>query len=164
MTPTAEQNAQQERQPGTPTAEHLWIALARTYRSLSQLTEQSVAAAGLSLSDFMLLEALLHKGPLTITEVQASILLATGSMTAVVDRVERKGLIQRQASEHDRRARVLVLTEAGRALIEQAYQQHRAELRQWFEVLSSSQQRTTFESLRLLERHTGSLLGDDKHG
>jgi len=70
----------------------LWIVLARAHRALSMLVERSIANTGLCLSDFMVLEALLHKGPLTITAIQDKVLLATGSMTAAVDRVESKGL------------------------------------------------------------------------
>ncbi len=62
----------------------LWIVLSRCYRAVSQVAERSIVEAGLCLSDFAALEALLHKGPLTITEIQAKVLLASGSMTAAV--------------------------------------------------------------------------------
>src|ERR1700674_4264167 len=103
------------------TAPQLWIVLAKCHRALSRLVESTIEAAGLCLSDFMVLEALLHKGPLTITEIQDKVLLATGSMTAAVDRVERKGLVVRRTTSKDRRAKVLELTEAGRNLIESAF-------------------------------------------
>ncbi len=145
--------ASTQRESGQPAANHLWIALARAYRSMSQLVEQSVAKSGLGLTDFMLLEALLHKGPLTITEVQASILLATGSMTAAVDRVEARGLIVRKAIKEDRRARRLELTPAGRKLIESAYRDHSSELEGWLSVLTSTEQAGTFKALRKLGQH-----------
>ena len=145
-----------------PGANHLWIALAHTYRTLSRLVEESVAKTGLNLTDFMLLEALLHKGPLTITEVQASVLLATGSMTAAVDRVEAKGLIVRKAVKADRRARCLELTPAGKRLIEAAYAGHNAELRQWFSVLNAPEQAATFKTLRKLGQHVEALAQQPK--
>lgn len=58
----------------------LWIVLARCHRARSLLVEQSAARAGLSLSDFQMIEMLLHKGPLTITEVQEKVLRASGSI------------------------------------------------------------------------------------
>src|ERR1700681_3895797 len=94
-------------------APRLWIVLSRRYRAVSQIAERSIAETGLGLSDFAALEALLHKGPLTITEIQAKVLLASGSMTAAVDRLERKGLVTRCASPGDRRAKVLKLTAEG---------------------------------------------------
>jgi MarR family 2-MHQ and catechol resistance regulon transcriptional repressor len=74
-------------------APRLWIVLSRCYRAVRQKAESSIAGAGMGLSDFAALEALLHKGPLTITEIQAKVLLASGSMTAAVDRLEKKGLV-----------------------------------------------------------------------
>jgi MarR family 2-MHQ and catechol resistance regulon transcriptional repressor len=90
--------AQKHETTKIPTAGQLWIVLARCYKALSTLVEHSVAQEGLCLSDFMILEALLHKGPLTITEIQGKVLLATGSMTAAVDRLENKGHIVRKAT------------------------------------------------------------------
>ena len=145
--------AQQGRAGRAPSPEQVWVALARAYRAVSTSVERQVAESGLVLTDFMLLEALLHKGPMTITEVQESALLATGSMTAAVDRLERKGLLARQSSERDRRARVLVLTPEGDARTRAVYAEHRAQLREWMGVLSPAERAATFAALRKLEQH-----------
>lgn len=141
------------RENGRATPEQTWVALAHCYRAMSSLIEASFANAGLSLTDFMLLEALLHKGPLNITQLQASVLLATGSMTAAVDRLEVRGLVVRVFSAEDRRSRVLELTREGRAAIEPAYEQHSSQLKQWMAVLSAGERASTFASLRRLEKH-----------
>jgi MarR family 2-MHQ and catechol resistance regulon transcriptional repressor len=135
------------------TPEQVWIALAHCYRAMSSLIERSFLDSGLSLTDFMLLEALLHKGSMTITEIQASALLATGSMTAAVDRLESKGLIARTLSKSDRRARILQLTGQGKALIALAYQEHSGDLKRWMSVLSADERASTFTILRKLEKH-----------
>jgi MarR family 2-MHQ and catechol resistance regulon transcriptional repressor len=134
------------------TPEQVWIALAHCYRAMSSLIERRFLDSGLSLTDFMLLEALLHKGSMTITEIQASVLLATGSMTAAVDRLESKGLIARTLSKSDRRARVLQLTGQGNAVITLAYQEHSGDLKRWMSVLSADERADTFTNLRKLER------------
>ena len=139
------------------TPEQTWVALARCYRTMSSLIEGSFAQAGLSLTDFMLLEALLHKGPLTITQIQASALLATGSMTAAVDRLEVRDLIVRTFSAQDRRARVLQLTAEGRTVTESAYAQHSGRLKQWMSVLSAKERAGTFKNLRKLQKHLKTL-------
>src|ERR1043165_9476870 len=90
-------------------APRLWIVLSRCHHAVSQIAERNVAQAGLGLSDFAALEALLHKGPLTITEIQAKVLLASGSMTAAIDRLEKKGLVLRKTTPGDRRAKLLEL-------------------------------------------------------
>ncbi len=84
-------------------APRLATVLARCYRAVSQIGERSVQEAGLCLTDFAALEAILHKGPLTITEIQSKVLLASGSMTAAVDRLEKKGLVARRPATDDRR-------------------------------------------------------------
>ncbi len=77
-------------------APRLAIVLARCWRAVGQIAEESVSEAGMCFTDFVALEALLHKGPLTITEIQQKVGLASGSMTAAVDRLEKKGFLRRK--------------------------------------------------------------------
>src|SRR5258708_7609341 len=95
-------------------APRLWTVLARCHRAVSEIAERSVEDAGLCLTDFAALEALLHKGPLTITEIQGKVLLASGSMTAAVDRLEKKGLVRRRPAASDRRAKGFGLNPEGK--------------------------------------------------
>src|SRR4029077_5708310 len=60
-------------------APHLWLVLVRCHHALSHIAERSIEDTGLGLTDFAALEALLHKGPLTITEIQTKVPLALGS-------------------------------------------------------------------------------------
>ncbi len=131
-------------------AAQLWTVLAKSHRAVRLLVERSVAAAGLCLSDFAALEALLHKGPLTISQIQAKVLLASGSMTATVDRLEDKGLIVRNTTSEDRRARVVALTPKGRDLIEQVFAKHSADLDQLIAVLDAGERRQLYELLKKL--------------
>jgi len=102
------------------------------------------------LTDFAALEALLHKGPLTIGEIQAKVPLALGSMTAAVDRLEKKGLILRTPSANDRRAKVLKLTPEGRRSVERAFSRHAAELESVMAVLNQSEKRQLHGLLKTL--------------
>jgi len=134
------------------TPPRLWTVLAKCHHALRLVVECSIGGTGLVVSDFMVLEALLHKGPLTITEIQEKVLLATGSMTAAVDRVERKGLVVRTSTLKDRRAKVLELTEVGLYLIDSAYRQHAADLAEVMSVLSSSERELFYRLARKLGR------------
>src|SRR6266851_5611757 len=120
------------------TAPRLWLVIMRSHRALTLLAEESITKAGLCLTDFAALEALLHKGPLTITEIQSKVLLASGSMTAAVDRLEKKGLVVRKPAPIDRRSKLLELTPAGRRVAETAFRRHAAELESAMAVLNSS--------------------------
>src|SRR5690348_10659303 len=99
------------------TASKLWIVLARAQRAVAGYVEQRIAAEGLCLSDFMVLEILWHKGSMTISDIGQKVLLANASMTSAVDRLEGMSLVSRQASPSDRRVRIVALTKNGRALI-----------------------------------------------
>ena len=131
-------------------AARLWIVLWRCYRAVSQIAERSIAEAGLGLSDFAALEALLHKGPLTITEIQAKVGLASGSMTAAIDRLERKGLLSRRATLSDRRAKLLELTPEGRRVVEAAFRRHASELEAAMSVLNGAEKRQLYGFLKRL--------------
>ncbi len=131
-------------------APRLWIVLSRCYRAVSQIAESSIAEAGLCLSDFAALEVLLHKGPLTITGIQAKVLLASGSMTAAVDRLERKGLVVRTATPADRRAKLLELTPEGKRVVEAAFERHAAELETATAVLNGTEKRELYDLLKKL--------------
>ena len=131
-------------------AAQIWTVLAKSHRAISMFAELSVAAAGLCLSDFAALEALLHKGPLTISQMQAKVLLASGSMTAAVDRLEKKGLIVRNTTAADRRARVLELTAKGRDLIEKVFAKHSADLDELMAVLDSDEREQIYGLLKKL--------------
>jgi MarR family transcriptional regulator, 2-MHQ and catechol-resistance regulon repressor len=134
----------------TPTG--LWTVLAKCHHALRLVVECSIDGTGLVLSDFMVLEALLHKGPLTITGIQDKVLLATGSMTAAVDRVERKGLVVRTTTEKDRRAKVLELTTTGRRMIEAAYAKHAKDLTDVMSVLTKAEKAEMYGLAKKLGR------------
>lgn len=131
-------------------APKLSIVLARCQRAMALAVERSMADLGLCLTDFMALEALLHKGPLTISEIQAKVLLASGSMTAAVDRVESLGLVIRKTTAKDRRARVLELTPAGRRLIQGVFAKHSEHLERLMSVLDAEEKRHLYSGLKKL--------------
>ena len=132
------------------TAPGLWIVLAKCHRAVSLLIEHRTAAAGLCLSDFAVLEALLHKGPLTISQIQARVLLASGSMTAAVDRVEKKGLVIRKSTAKDRRARLLELTPEGRRAAVAMFEKHAKDLEALMSVLDDNEKQRLYEPLKKL--------------
>jgi MarR family 2-MHQ and catechol resistance regulon transcriptional repressor len=146
-------------------APRLWLVLARCHRALSQAAEHSIEDTGLGLSDFAALEALLHKGPLTITEIQGKVLLASGSMTAAVDRLEKKGLIKRGPAPDDRRAKVLHLTPQGSQVVEKAFRRHAAQLESSMTVLNPREKRQLYglvKKLGLFVAAAGATTGQPK--
>ena len=114
--------------PAEVSAPALWVVLARAYRSMAAFVEHSIAALDIGLSDFMILEALLHKGPGTMTALCEAALITNASMTAAVDRLEQRGLVERTSDQADRRVRLVQLTGEGTTLIRRLYTRHQRDL------------------------------------
>jgi len=114
--------------PTETSAAALWVVLARAYRSMAAFVERSVASLDIGLSDFMILEALLHKGPLTMSELCEAALITNASMTAAIDRLEEREFVERVASNEDRRVRRVQLTTQGTAVIKRLYARHERDL------------------------------------
>src|SRR6516225_1705661 len=89
---------------------HVWLVLWKTSRAVERRAEQSIERLDICRSDFGVLEALLHKGPLPVNEIGKKVLLTSGSITTAVDRLELKRLVERKDSPDDRRARIVHLT------------------------------------------------------
>jgi MarR family 2-MHQ and catechol resistance regulon transcriptional repressor len=106
----------------------LWVVLARAYGSLAAFVKRRVEAEGLCLSDFMVLEVLLHKGPMTMSAIGEKVLLANASMTSAIDRLDEMGFVVRKGRKGDRRVRIVELTAEGRKFITQMYERHEREL------------------------------------
>jgi MarR family 2-MHQ and catechol resistance regulon transcriptional repressor len=129
-------------------APRLWLVMARAYRAIGAYIEGSVAAQGIGLSDFMVLEVLLHKGPQTISAIGEKVLLASASMTSAIDRLESHGLARRKSCNSDRRIRLIELTDEGREFIEELYVRHEKDLEFIASELSNEERRSLYEGLK----------------
>jgi MarR family transcriptional regulator, 2-MHQ and catechol-resistance regulon repressor len=135
---------------GRIAAPRLWWVMTRSHHALRLLAEQSIANAGLCLTDFAALEALLHKGPLSISEIQDKVLLASGSMTAAIDRLEKLGLVVRKSTASDRRTRIVQLTQEGKRIAAACFEKHASDLEDLMSVLSANEKQQLYASLKKL--------------
>lgn len=94
-----------------------YTKLMRAAESVTSRTSRPMAAADLTISQFGVLEALLHKGPLCQRDIAAKILKSTGNITMVIDNLEKRGLVRRERDNEDRRYLTVHLTDAGTGLI-----------------------------------------------
>ena len=111
-------------------------------------------------SDFIILEALLHKGPMAVNEIGRLVLLTSGSMTTAIDRLEERRLVERTEHAQDRRAKLVSLTRAGRALITKLFQQHQANLAAATEGLRHDERETLIVLLKKLGKAAEAKLGE----
>jgi len=144
------------RSSGTPGI-HVWLVLMKAYRALSHLSLGSIANTGMCFTDFAILEALLHKGPLPVNTMAPLVNLTSGSMTTAVDRLQTRGLVRRAADPGDRRARIVQLTPEGHQLIEGVFRQHSADMEEVASVLTANERETLLRLLKKLGRHAASI-------
>jgi MarR family transcriptional regulator, 2-MHQ and catechol-resistance regulon repressor len=132
------------------TALKLWVVLARSTAAVTKHMEADVARHDLTGTEFGILEALYHKGPMLLGEIQRKILVTSGGITYLVDRLEEKGLVRREQCAEDRRARYAVLTSAGQSLIKRIFPMHAARIEQALSGLTITEQREAAQLLRKL--------------
>jgi MarR family 2-MHQ and catechol resistance regulon transcriptional repressor len=94
-----------------------YTKLMRAAESVTSRLARIMAADDLTISQFGVLEALHHKGPLCQRDIAAKILKSTGNMTMVIDNLEKRGLVRRERQSEDRRYFTIQLTEKGEELI-----------------------------------------------
>ncbi|HEX4576072.1 MAG TPA: MarR family transcriptional regulator [Edaphobacter sp.] len=129
-------------------APRLWLVLARAYGSMVSYIEESITAQGLGISDFMVLEVLLHKGPMTISAIGEKVLLASASMTSAIDRLEKRELVRRRNCSSDRRIRIVELTDCGKAFIAEIFARHEKDLEAVTAGLSDEERQMMYEGLK----------------
>src|SRR6184192_2890685 len=129
---------------------HVFLVLWKASRAAQACAEKSITDLEMCGSDFAVLEALLHKGPLPINEIGKKVLLTSGSITVAVDRLETKGFVERRAHGTDRRARIVHLTKEGRRLITRAYADHAADMERLASVSLTTTERKAL--IRLLKK------------
>jgi MarR family 2-MHQ and catechol resistance regulon transcriptional repressor len=131
------------------TATHVWLVLYKAARAVESNAMASISGLGLCLSDFAVLELLLHKGPQPVNRLGKKVLLSSGSITAAVDRLEARGLLKRSVDPNDLRSRIVDLTASGRKLTEMTFARHSADMEETMSVLRP---RERTELVRLLKK------------
>jgi MarR family 2-MHQ and catechol resistance regulon transcriptional repressor len=136
----------------TATALKLWVALARAHASVAAHAAADVARHGLTPAEFGILEALYHKGPTLLGQVQRRILVSSGGITFLVDRLTARGLVERRECPDDRRARYAALTAKGERLMREIFPGHAGRIRQAVSGLTPAEQRAATGLLGRLGR------------
>jgi MarR family 2-MHQ and catechol resistance regulon transcriptional repressor len=106
---------------------------------------------GLTLSQFAVLEALYHLGPMSLSEVAKKILTTGGNLTMVAGNLEKQGLVSRKCSTEDARVFILSLSPKGKKLIGEIFPVHAGAITDAFEALSPKEQKKIVELCRKLE-------------
>jgi MarR family 2-MHQ and catechol resistance regulon transcriptional repressor len=138
--------------------EHVWLVMMKAMRALTRYAAAGIEETGLGLTDFGILEALLHKGPLPVNTIGPIVDLTPGSISIAVDRLFAKGLVSRVESGEDRRVRIVDLTPRGKDLIAPAFRKHSGQMRKVFCELSPAELRGLEVALKKVGKRAAALM------
>ncbi|WP_147531736.1 MarR family winged helix-turn-helix transcriptional regulator [Bacillus marasmi] len=133
----------------------LFIVLSRSYKAINEQVNKFIAKNGLNPTEFAVLELLYHKGEQPLQQIGGKILLASGSITYVVDKLEQKGLLKRVACPNDRRVTYAKISDEGKQFIEDIFPEHEQRINEIMSVLSDEEKNTAIDILKKLGLSVG---------
>ena len=145
--------------PPNSAALKLFVVLSRAAESVGRHIEKDAERNGLTTTEWAILEVLYHKGPMLLGEVQRRILVSSGGITYLVDRLEKRELLERRPCSSDRRARYAALTADGERLVHDAFPAHVVQIEEAMQGLSAEDQRECTRLLRALGKKAAQLGG-----
>ncbi|MGB8888774.1 MAG: MarR family transcriptional regulator [Candidatus Korobacteraceae bacterium] len=143
---------------GNKATDHAWLVMMKAMRALTRYAAAGIEETGLGLSDFGVLELLLHKGPLPVNTIGPIVDLTSGSISIAVDRLFAKGLVTRVESTEDRRVRIIALTPRGKDLIVSAFRKHSGQMKRVFSELSPQELRGLEVALKKIGKRASALM------
>ena len=140
---------------------HIWLVMMKAFHAMNGYAGRSFQRHGLGDSDFRVLEALLHKGPLPVNTIGPKVFLTPGSISIAVDRLYEKGLVTRMESGTDRRVRVVDLTSKGRDLIASIFSVHAEDMEQLAQILKPAERVQFVNALKSLGKRAEEFAADN---
>jgi MarR family 2-MHQ and catechol resistance regulon transcriptional repressor len=143
---------------GLQGTDHVWLVMMKAMRALTKYATAGIEETGLGLSDFGVLELLLHNGPLPVNTIGPMVDLTPGSISIAVDRLVAKGLVSRVESSEDRRVRIVALTPHGKDLIVSAFRKHSGQMKRVFSELNAEELRGLEVKLKKVGKRAAALM------
>ncbi len=128
----------------------LFVVLSKAYRSVTDRVTEDIRKYGLNPTEFAVLELLYHSGDQPLQKIGDKILLASGSITYVVDRLEEKGYINRTRCAKDRRITHASISDAGKDLLNEIFPDHWKQIEEITAALSEQEKRVAIDLLKKL--------------
>lgn len=130
-----------------------FTVLHRATTSVQEATKKDIQQHDLNLTEFAVMELLYHKGDQPIQIIGKKVLIASSSITYVVDKLEKKSLVARVACPTDRRVTFVSLTDEGKQMIESIFPSHEEKIASIFDVLSAEELQNFTEYLKRVGHH-----------
>ncbi|MFD2043325.1 MarR family winged helix-turn-helix transcriptional regulator [Ornithinibacillus salinisoli] len=128
----------------------LFVVLTRALQSVEKQVIKDIKSHGLNLTEFSVLELLYHKGDQPIQKIGQKVLLASSSITYVVDKLEEKGFLRRRACPNDRRVTYAAISDQGKELMDNIFPKHMEAMREIMGGLSQNEKEIMIDQLKKL--------------
>jgi MarR family 2-MHQ and catechol resistance regulon transcriptional repressor len=125
-----------------------FVVILKASKTLEALVKKDVAEHGMKMSDFAILEALYHKGRQTIKQISEAVLINTGSITYIIDKLEKNNYLRRTNCEDDRRVIYIEITKKGTEVMDEIFPKHQQQIEEVFSDISDSDKRTLIEAVK----------------
>ena len=142
---------------------HAWLVLIKAWQSMSSYLLPPLLEQGIGESDFRVLEILLHKGPMPVNAIGPKVYLNPGSVSVAVDRLYKKGYVDRVECKEDRRVRTVSLTRKGRQFFGPLFNEHAALIRHAFQAVSLDEMQRLEQVLKKVGRRAQTLAEKKDH-
>jgi MarR family 2-MHQ and catechol resistance regulon transcriptional repressor len=135
----------------------LFIVLNRALQSVKKRVEENIKSFGLNPTEFAVLELLYSKGDQPIQKIGDKVLIASSSITYVVDKLEKKRFIDRKPCPKDRRITYAAITEKGINVMNDIFPKHRDAIEEICSGLDEKEKMMLIEQLKKLGFHAKSI-------
>lgn len=134
-----------------------FVVLSRALQSIKKRVEEDIKHLGLNPTEFGVLELIFNKGDQPIQKIGEKVLIASSSITYVVDKLEKKKLLERKACHKDRRITYAAITKDGSELMNKVFPKHKAAMKEIFGGLDIKEKEELIEQLKKLGYHAQSM-------
>ena len=128
----------------------LLITLSRAHQWVTAHVHHDIRKRGLNPTEFAVLELLYHKGEQPLQQIGEKILMTSGNITYVIDKLTNKGYVQRRACTIDRRVTYAEITDGGRSFIDEVFPPHTEAISKAVQGLTQEEQVQAIELLKKL--------------
>src|SRR5690625_2626679 len=142
-----------KQEEGSALSLKLFVVLSRAMQSVQKQIAKDIKKYNMNQTEFAVLELLYHKGEQPIQKIGQKVLLASSSITYVVDKLEKKGFLSRKACAKDRRVTYAEITEEGKQFMDDIFPEHEAEIHNIFGGLTEDEKEEMIVQLKKLGFH-----------
>lgn len=127
-----------------------FVVIMKASKTLEELVKKDIADHGMKMSDFAILEALYHKGRQTIKQISEAVLINTGSITYVIDKLEKNEYLQRTHCTDDRRVVYIEITEKGNDVMKDIFPKHQTLIEELFSDIPEEHKRILIDTVKTI--------------